>query len=118
MSTEPISLLTWANKIDNRIGPISGSDADQIAVLLRDAAKRLSGIPHPTGSEQFQAALTDLMSPGPWDLADRTPGEIKAANGALVLTVDHGLLDSRDKNALALWVVMAVNTLAGWRMES
>lgn len=32
------SLIEWADKIDNRLGPISGRDADNLAVLLRATA--------------------------------------------------------------------------------
>jgi hypothetical protein len=32
-------LIEWADKIDSRLGPISGRDADALAVLLRRAAK-------------------------------------------------------------------------------
>jgi hypothetical protein len=34
----PQSLNDWADKIDNRLGPISGRDADLLAVTLREAA--------------------------------------------------------------------------------
>lgn len=32
-------LIEWADKIDNRLGPISGRDADALAALLRRTAK-------------------------------------------------------------------------------
>jgi hypothetical protein len=32
-------LIEWADKIDSRLGPISGRDADALAVLLRRTAK-------------------------------------------------------------------------------
>jgi hypothetical protein len=117
ISATPESMTAWADKIDNRLGPLSGRDADDLAILLRSAAKQLAGIPHPTGSEQFQTALTQLKSPAPWSLAERMPGEIQAANGAVVLAVDHGDLVNREYNALALWIMVAINTCAGFRME-
>ena len=117
ISATPESMTAWADKIDNRLGPVSGRDADDLAILLRSAAKQLAGIPHPTGSEQFQTALTELKSPAPWSLADRTPGEIRAVNGAIMLSIDHGELVGRERDALALWIMVAVNTCAGFRME-
>jgi len=42
MSTLPVftkeNLIEWADKIDGRLGPISGRDADNLAVLLRSTA--------------------------------------------------------------------------------
>ena len=37
----PGNLIAWADKIDRRLGPISGRDADALAVLLRAAAKAI-----------------------------------------------------------------------------
>ena len=39
-----VRLIQSADKIDNRIGPISGADADRLAVLLREAAERLAAV--------------------------------------------------------------------------
>jgi hypothetical protein len=33
-----MTLIEWADKIDNRLGPISGRDADALALLLRATA--------------------------------------------------------------------------------
>lgn len=40
------SLIDCADKIDNRLGPISGKDADALAVLLRDAVITLNALFH------------------------------------------------------------------------
>jgi hypothetical protein len=45
------------------------------------------------------------------------PGEIQAANGDLVLTVDRGDLVYLQPDALALWIIVAINTCAGFRMD-
>lgn len=45
MSTLPVytkeTLVEWADKIDSRLGPISGRDADALARLLRATAARM-----------------------------------------------------------------------------
>jgi hypothetical protein len=38
------NLIAWADKIDNRIGPISGRDADCLALLLRTLARHLTAL--------------------------------------------------------------------------
>jgi hypothetical protein len=53
-------MIAWADKIDTRLGPISGRDADALASLLREAAAAFAGIRHPTGSEQFADCLARL----------------------------------------------------------
>lgn len=35
------TLIEWADKIDRRLGPISGTDADELARLLRSTAARI-----------------------------------------------------------------------------
>jgi hypothetical protein len=35
------SLIEWADKIDSRLGPISGSDADELARILRHTAEQM-----------------------------------------------------------------------------
>jgi hypothetical protein len=40
----PERLTAWADKIDNRLGPISGRDADILAVTLREAAIRMRAL--------------------------------------------------------------------------
>ena len=44
------TLIEWADKIDRRLGPISGRDADNLAVLLRSTAAYIG---------QMQADRTD-----------------------------------------------------------
>lgn len=45
MSSLPVytkeTLVEWADKIDGRLGPISGRDADALARLLRATAARM-----------------------------------------------------------------------------
>lgn len=35
VTVAPANLIAWADKIDSRVGPISGRDADCLALLLR-----------------------------------------------------------------------------------
>lgn len=112
------NLIAWADKIDEHLNPISGHDADALAVLLRKTAVKLAGIPHPTGSEQFIAEITKLFAPPPWRLCDEEPGEVLGEDGTIVLTIDRSRLNDREAGALALWVIMAINTLSGFKMES
>ena len=44
-------------------------------------------------------------------------GEALAADGAIVLTVDRARTTEQEASALALWIIMAVNTLAGFKAE-
>jgi hypothetical protein len=44
----PDNLTQWADKIDNRLGPIEGRDADALAKVLRAAAVALVNLTHPT----------------------------------------------------------------------
>jgi hypothetical protein len=116
----PEDLTAWADKIDNRLGPISGRDADALAVLLRKAAEALSGIRHPTGSEAFAAHLGRLGAPAPWALSDEWPGEVLAANKAIACRALDAVDADRDQlsTETAMWIICAVNTLAGFRAES
>ena len=41
MSDTKAGLIAWADKIDNRLGPISGREADALAVAVRAAADRI-----------------------------------------------------------------------------
>lgn len=113
----PDILIAHADKIDGRLGPISGRDADRLAVVLREAAKQLAGIVHPTGSEQFERELAKLCASAPWRLCDEEVGEVLAADGGIVLTVDRARTTEQEASALALWIIMAVNTLAGFKAE-
>lgn len=117
----PETLIAEAEAIDRRIGPISGRDADRLAVVLREAAQQIAGIRHPTGSEQFNAHLAALGVPAPWDLDEDKVGAVLAADGALVCDADTRVTDDvtdEECTALALWIIMAVNTLAGFKTEA
>ena len=70
---------------------------------------------HPTGSDQFVATLAKLCAPPPWRLCDEEVGEVLADDGAIVLTVDR--VRTNEATELALWIIMAVNTLAGFKAE-
>ena len=50
----PKELVEWADKIDNRMGPLSGRDSDNLALFLRMAShKILCGMPdYDAGFEQ------------------------------------------------------------------
>lgn len=113
------SLVAVADKIDRRVGPIPGRDADRIAVMLREAAEQIADIRHPTGSEQLAAALADLGVPAPWRLCDEEVGEVLAANGAIACDADTvGCLSEDDASRVAALIMLAVNTLAGFKAEA
>ncbi len=113
----PEILTTWADKIDRRVGPISGHDADCLANILRQAAKQIVGIVHPTGSEQFACRLAALWAAPPWRLCDEEIGEVLAADGGVVLTVEGDRLTEQECSALAIQIIIAVNTLSGFKAE-
>ena len=50
-----IDLIVWADKIDNRLGPISGRDADALAAFLRGASARFARMQ--TALEQAQDCI-------------------------------------------------------------
>ena len=111
--------IAWANKIDERLGPIAGADADRLARFLRKVAAKLADIKHPTGSEQFSAHLARLGIPAPWELCEESCGEVLAANQAtacMALDAGGAVLDERATQA-AMWIICAVNTLAGFKAE-
>jgi hypothetical protein len=74
-------------------------------------------IKHPAGSEQFGAELAKLGAPAPWRLCDEVVGEVLAADGEIVLSADTRATEEAS-SALALLIVCAVNTLAGFRAEA
>ena len=41
MEPTPENLIAWADKIDSRLGPIDGRDADALAEILSAAAERM-----------------------------------------------------------------------------
>lgn len=111
----PAHLVELADKIDRRLGPISGREADHLAVALRWAASLLLGIPHPTGSEAFSAALARLGVPAPWELHDEELGVILAANKQGVATVEASRPYQEIETEIALEIITAVNTCAGFK---
>lgn len=111
--------LLWADKIDRRLGPISGRDADALAQFLRRAARRLATVAHPTSSEQFADWLDRLGIPAPWTLCEDSVGKLLAANKSVACTArDSGFaaLDERATEA-AVCIMCAINTLAGFKAE-
>lgn len=79
----PENLIEWADKIDNRLGPISGREADALASVLRAAAALLTPLAaffaqdfegdqrYPTTAARLR--LAKLVDPGPrewWDLTE------------------------------------------------
>ena len=109
----------WADKIDERLGPISGADADRLARFLRRVSSEIAGIKHPTGSERFAAHLDHLGIPAPWALCDEACGEVLAANKAIAcvaLDTCGAALDERSTQA-AQWIICAINTLSGFKAE-
>jgi hypothetical protein len=107
--------IAWADKIDARLGPIPGADADKLAHFLRRVATELSGIKHPTGSEEFAAGLASLGVPAPWELSDGVPGELLADNKAVACQSLDSLGAEYGKIASAALIMIAVNTLAGFK---
>lgn len=55
------TLVEWADKIDGRIGPISGRDADAIARLLRVTAARMRQLR--SDRDDFERRLTEHRAP-------------------------------------------------------
>lgn len=84
---------------------------------IKDAASNTRArVTHPTGSEEFANDLRDLGMPAPWRLDEDAPGELLAANSALVLRVDPSDSMPWEKASdLAAFVLCAVNTLAGFK---
>ena len=117
MRIEPASLTKLADEIDGRIGPIPGPRADHLAVVLRAAASQLGGIKHPTGSEEFAGQLESLAVPAPWRLCDEEIGEVLAANGDIACIAGADSDPDEDRSALAMYIILAVNTLAGFKAQ-
>lgn len=74
-------------------------------------------ITHPTGSDEFARELSMLGASVPWRLCDEEVGEILADDGAVVLVVDRNGRTDEAASAVAMWIIMAVNTLAGFKAE-
>ena len=83
------------------------------------AAIQNGEIKHPTGSEEFAARLDNCGVPAPWRLCDEEVGEILAANGAPACNADTvGNLSEDDATQVAVYIMLAVNTLAGFKAVS
>lgn len=74
-------------------------------------------ITHPTGSEEFAARLEKIGIPAPWRLCDEEPGLVLAANGEEAISAATAHPDE-DATAIAILVMLAVNTLAGFKAEA
>lgn len=84
--------------------------------ILSPSATPQMAIKHPTGSEEFAMALERLGVPAPWRLCDEEVGEVLAENGAIVCQV-HAIkhAEADEASQLAMWIMLAVNTLAGFK---
>ena len=58
------TLIEWADKIDSRLGPIPGSDADALARLLRATAARMRQLQ--TDRDDQDRALRDAIMETAW----------------------------------------------------
>lgn len=68
--------------------------------------------------EKFRKDLAALGAPAPWRLDDEDVGSILHAEGAAVLTVDvNRELDDETVGRIALAVITAVNTCAGFEAK-
>lgn len=63
---------------------------------------------------EFALQLRDLGVPAPWRLHDVDDGGVLAANGKFVFEESF---PSYRSAPLAMWIIMAVNTLAGFAAE-
>ena len=97
---------------------IDKSNCDVAAQIGRFIKHKLMGWPrgHPTGSDHFARELEGLGVPAPWRLCEDDVGVILAADGGDVCSADTRVTD-RESSELALWIIMAVNTLAGFKAE-
>lgn len=84
--------------------------------LYRFQAESRAAIVHPTGSDKFAAVLDGIGIPAPWRLCDEEVGEVLAANGAIACNTDTlGNLSEQDATMAAVQIMLAVNTLAGFK---
>lgn len=71
-------------------------------------------IANPSTTEEFNGLLRDLMAPPPWNFTEG--GTVIDAAGDVVLQVDpNGERPDPQVADLAVWIVMAVNTCAGFK---
>ncbi len=75
---------------------------------------------HPTGSEWFAKELSHLGVPAPWRPGDEVVGEIVADDGEAILQIGQvrAQPDGDDQSRIALMILLAVNTFAGFKAEA
>lgn len=84
--------------------------------LYKFQAELGAAVVHPTGSEEFAALLDGIGIPAPWRLCDEEVGGVLAANGAIACNTDTlGNLSEQDATKAAVQIMLAVNTLAGFK---
>lgn len=67
-------------------------------------------------NDQFKATLERLDAPPPWQIDEEETGVILDANGRDVLCIDtNNTRPDSDVSELAVWIITAVNTCAGFR---
>lgn len=67
-------------------------------------------------TEDYAASLAAIGFPAPWELDDEEPGNIHAASGAYICTVDTSRnLEDHQVIEAATAIIIAVNTCAGFR---
>jgi hypothetical protein len=87
------TLVEWADKIDNRLGPISGRDADALAALLRRTAK---------DREDQDLALRDAISETARCADELAFWRYQAIYG-LAFMLDRNMLTSELREDSAVW---------------
>ena len=71
-----------------------------------------------SANEEYRVGLAALGVPAPWRLDDEDVGTILHAENASVLTVDvNRELDDETVGRIALDIILAVNTCAGFRAK-
>lgn len=69
-------------------------------------------------NDKFRRDLNVQQSPAPWSLCDEQPGIILDANGAdVVMVAPSSPRSDAEVSAVALAIVIAVNTCAGFKAE-
>lgn len=93
----------------------ANGSSEAIAAAAVRALRAAAALPHPTGSEKFAGTLRALGVPAPWTF-DAGEDGVRAANGAIVCEIDpFAQRPDEQVPALAMWIIMAVNTLAGFK---
>lgn len=67
-------------------------------------------------SDAFAAALKEAGAPAPWTEHEKDPATLLDANGVAVLQIDPEVeRTDAEANMIAAWVLVAVNTCAGFK---